>query len=136
MEVPVEHPKAATLDLSNLLLPPPDGMPLHATRQQDHQLERTLDARLIEACRPAIEDGREVRGSWPVANSNRAVGTMLGSEVTRRYGGAGLPARHHRPRAHRFGGPELSALSCRQGSLCACTATPTTTWARAFPVAA
>ena len=90
-EVPAGHPKAATLDLSDLLVPPPDGVALHAVRRQDHQLERTLDASLIEACRPALEEGTEVRGSWPVANSNRAVGTMLGSEVTRRYGGGGLP---------------------------------------------
>ncbi|HTT89915.1 MAG TPA: glutamate synthase large subunit [Acidimicrobiales bacterium] len=88
---PPGHLKAATLDLSALLLPPPEGVPLHATRQQDHQLDQTLDARLIEACRPALEEGAEVRGSWLIANSNRAVGTMLGSEITRRYGGSGLP---------------------------------------------
>jgi glutamate synthase (NADPH) large chain len=90
VDVPAGHPKAATLDLSRLLLPPPAGVPLHSTRRQDHQLERTLDARLIDACWPALDEGREVRGSWPIANSNRAVGTMLGSEVTRRYGGGGL----------------------------------------------
>ena len=86
-----EDSKAATLDLSAILYPPPPGVPLSCTHQQDHQLDRTLDARLIEACRAALEDGQPVSGSWPVVNSNRAVGTMLGSEVTRRYGGAGLP---------------------------------------------
>jgi glutamate synthase domain-containing protein 2/glutamate synthase domain-containing protein 3 len=86
-----EGSKAATLDLSAILYPPPPGVPLSCTHQQDHQLDRTLDARLIEACRPALEEGRPVSGSWPVVNSNRAVGTMLGSEITRRYGGAGLP---------------------------------------------
>jgi glutamate synthase domain-containing protein 3 len=60
-------------------------------RKQDHDLEHTLDAKLTEACRAALDDGSPVRGSWPVENSNRAVGTMLGSEVTRRYGEAGLP---------------------------------------------
>jgi glutamate synthase (NADPH/NADH) large chain len=63
---------------------------LTCTQKQDHELDRSLDARLIDACRPALEDGTPVRGSWPVVNSNRAVGTMLGSELTRRYGGAGL----------------------------------------------
>ncbi len=86
-----EDSKASTLDLSAILYPPPPGVPLSCTHQQDHQLDRTLDARLIEACRPALEEGRPVSGSWPVVNSNRAVGTMLGSEITRRYGGAGLP---------------------------------------------
>jgi glutamate synthase (NADPH) large chain len=86
-----EHSKAATLDLSAILYPPPVDVPLSCTHQQDHGLERTLDAKLIAACRPALEEGLAVSGSWPVVNSNRAVGTMLGSEITRRYGGAGLP---------------------------------------------
>jgi glutamate synthase (NADPH/NADH) large chain len=88
---PARHTKAAGLDLSRLLLPPPEGVALTCTTKQDHELDRALDARLIEACRPALEDATPVRGSWPVINSNRAVGTMLGSELTRRFGGAGLP---------------------------------------------
>ena len=89
--VPADHPKAAALDLSRILCPPPSGVALTCVRKQDHDLEHTLDAKLIEACRAALDDGSPVRGSWPVANSNRAVGTMLGSEVTRRYGEEGLP---------------------------------------------
>jgi glutamate synthase (NADPH) large chain len=90
-EAPPDHPKAARLDLSSLLLPPPGGAALHSINRQDHQLAQALDARLIEACQAGLENGDEVRGSWPIANSNRAVGTMLGSEVTRRFGGSGLP---------------------------------------------
>ena len=90
-KVPAPHPKAASLDLSPLLVPPPLGSTLTCTRKQDHDLQSTLDAKLVEACRPALEDAAPVRGSWEVHNSNRAVGTMLGSELTRRYGGAGLP---------------------------------------------
>lgn len=89
--VPPGHPKAAGLDLSAILMPPPEGAHLTCTRKQDHELDRTLDAVLIESCRPALEQGVRVTGSWPIVNSNRAVGTMLGSEVTRRYGGGGLP---------------------------------------------
>jgi len=88
--LPAGHAKAATLDLSPVVLPPPPGATLTCTTKQAHDLESTLDASLIEACRPALENGTAVKGSWPVANSNRAVGTMLGSELTRRYGGAGL----------------------------------------------
>jgi glutamate synthase (NADPH/NADH) large chain len=84
--------KAASLDLSRIVAPPPEGATLTCTRKQDHELDRALDAALIEACRPALEDARPVRASFSVRNSNRTVGTMLGSEVTRRYGGAGLPA--------------------------------------------
>jgi glutamate synthase (NADPH/NADH) large chain len=89
---PADHPKAGTLDLSPLLMPPAPGVGLTCTHKQDHGLDRALDANLIEACRPALEDGTRVRSSWRVNNSQRAVGTMLGSELTRRYGGAGLPA--------------------------------------------
>ena len=89
--VAARHPKAAKLDLSPILQPPPAGVALMCTRAQDHGLERALDVELIQACRSALEDKELVRGSWAVANSNRAVGTMLGSEVTRRHGGSGLP---------------------------------------------
>ena len=89
--VPPRHPKAAKLDLSPILERPPAGSALTCTRAQDHGLERSLDTKLIAACRPALESGQAVHGTWAVANSNRAVGTMLGSEVTRRYGAAGLP---------------------------------------------
>jgi glutamate synthase (NADPH/NADH) large chain len=91
VEVPKDHPKAATLDLSPILVPPPPGAALSCQRRQDHGLEQTLDARLIKACQPALDEGTPVRSSWVVDNSQRAVGTMLGSEVTRRYGGKGLP---------------------------------------------
>lgn len=89
--LPADHPKAAMLDLSPILVRPPEGANLTCTHKQDHRLDQALDAKLIESCRPALEDGSKVRSSWPVVNSNRAVGTMLGSEVTRRYGGKGLP---------------------------------------------
>ena len=88
---PAGHPKAAALDLSGVLMPPPEGVALTCTTGQDHELERALDTKLVEACREAIEHGTAVRSSWAVANSNRAVGTMLGSHVTRRHGASGLP---------------------------------------------
>ena len=46
-----------------------------------------------------------MRLELPVRNVNRTVGTLLGSEVTRRYGAAGPARRHHPRHAHRFGGP-------------------------------
>ncbi len=90
-KLPAGQPKAASLDLSPILVPPPPGASLTCTKKQDHELDAALDATLIEACRPALEDAVPVRGSWEIRNSNRAVGTMLGSELTRRYGGGGLP---------------------------------------------
>jgi glutamate synthase (NADPH) large chain len=46
---------------------------------------------LIEACQPALDDAAPVQVAIPIRNVNRTVGTLLGAEVTRRYGGAGLP---------------------------------------------
>jgi glutamate synthase (NADPH/NADH) large chain len=54
-------------------------------------LDKALDRELIARCRPALEDAAPVRFSIPVRNVNRTVGTLLGAEVTRRYGGDGLP---------------------------------------------
>ena len=58
---------------------------------QDHGLEKALDNELIARAADALEHGEPVRFEIPVRNVNRTVGTMLGAEVTRRYGGAGLP---------------------------------------------
>jgi glutamate synthase (NADPH) large chain len=60
-------------------------------RAQDHGLDQALDRTLIQLAEAALEDAHPVRLELPVRNVNRTVGTLLGSEVTRRYGGAGLP---------------------------------------------
>jgi glutamate synthase (NADPH/NADH) large chain len=89
----VHHWKASGLDLSPVLAPIPvaEGEALHHTTAQDHGLARALDRQLIDLCRPALEAGEPVRAQLSIRNVNRTVGTMLGAEVTRRHGGAGLP---------------------------------------------
>ncbi len=90
----VSHWKAKHLDLSTILKQPdvPATVGRYCRVSQDHGLEKTLDYRvLLELCRPALEHGVPVVATLPVRNADRAVGTMLGSRVTRRYGGAGLP---------------------------------------------
>ena len=94
MRPAIRHWKARNLDFSRILHVP--AVPAHRPRicsvPQDHGVERSLDATtLIPLCRPALDEGRRVRASLPVRNTQRVVGTMLGSEVTRRYGAAGLP---------------------------------------------
>ena len=55
--------------------------------QQDHGLDRALDnTLLLKLCEPALERGEAVRATLPVRNVNRVVGTIVGSELTRRYG--------------------------------------------------
>ncbi len=89
----VTHWKASGLDLSPILAVTEvdPGAVLHNATSQDHGLDRALDNQLIDICRPALESGEPVRGQVSVRNVNRTVGTMLGAEVTRRFGGAGLP---------------------------------------------
>ncbi|MBX6387431.1 MAG: glutamate synthase large subunit [Frankia sp.] len=89
----VEHWKADGLDISPLLHMPetPFGGTLHNSAAQDHGLDKALDNSLIQLCEGALEDGRPVWLEMPIRNVNRTVGTMLGYEVTRRYGAAGLP---------------------------------------------
>jgi len=89
----IDHWKAQGLDLTPVLAvpQPKPGSALHHTKDQDHGLERALDNQLIALAEPALERGERVHLELPVRNVNRTVGTMLGHEVTRRYGGAGLP---------------------------------------------
>ncbi len=85
--------QAAFLDLAPLLAVPPlpDNAARHRVRDQQHHLELALDNTLIQLAEGALEEGRPVTIDLPVRNVNRTVGTMLGYEVTRRWGGEGLP---------------------------------------------
>jgi glutamate synthase (NADPH) large chain len=89
----VEHWKASGLDLSPVLYAPPlpPGAATRCVTAQDHGLDQALDHTLIQLAEGALEEGRPVRLELPIRNVNRTVGTMLGYEVTRRWGGEGLP---------------------------------------------
>lgn len=90
----IEHWKARHLDLSPLLYQPdvPETVGRYCRTQQDHGLDKSLDRReLLDICRPAIERGEKVTATLPIRNINRVVGTIVGSEITRRYGSEGLP---------------------------------------------
>ncbi|MGE5597638.1 MAG: glutamate synthase-related protein, partial [Hyphomicrobiales bacterium] len=89
----VDHWKAQGLDFSAILYRPEVGedVATHCVTTQDHGLEQALDNELIRRAAPALERGERVVIEMPVRNVNRTVGTMLGSELTRRYGFTGLP---------------------------------------------
>ncbi|MCA0331299.1 MAG: glutamate synthase large subunit [Actinobacteria bacterium] len=89
----VSHWKAEGLDLGPILHVPalPEGASLHQSVTQDHGLDKALDNQLIALAADALERGEPVRAQVEVRNVNRTVGTMLGSEVSRRFGGDGLP---------------------------------------------
>ena len=113
----------------------PDGTPLRRHASQDHGLDAALDNTLIQLCEGALLDGAPVRLELPVRNVNRTVGTMLGSLVTRRYGADGLAAGHDRHHLPRLGRPVVRRVPAAAASPCGCSATPTTTSARACPAA-
>src|SRR4030095_17113474 len=87
------HWKAHGLDLRPLLYMPdlPASVARRRVRAQDHDLNVALDNELIAKSRPALEHRMPVEIHAFIRNADRTVGTLLGSEVTRRYGAAGLP---------------------------------------------
>jgi glutamate synthase (NADPH/NADH) large chain len=90
----IGHYKTQGVDLTALLHMPelPEGSARYNVKQQNHGLEESLDIlSLIPAAAPSLERKEKVEGSFPIKNTNRVVGTILGHEVTRRYGKDGLP---------------------------------------------
>ncbi|MCL6644355.1 MAG: glutamate synthase large subunit [Dehalococcoidia bacterium] len=90
----ISHWKARGLDFSAILHKPqvPPHVKTYCAEPQDHGLERSLDlTRLLDLCRPALEHARPVQAELPIRNIHRTVGTILSSEITRRYGARGLP---------------------------------------------
>jgi len=89
----IDHWKIDGLDLAPILHLPDiaSSAPRHQTSPQDHGLDEILDRYLIDKAGPALETGSEVSIKCSIGNVNRSVGTMLGYEITRRYGALGLP---------------------------------------------
>jgi glutamate synthase (ferredoxin) len=90
----IDHWKARGFDFSNILYSPDFGPEVgrYQTIEQDHGLDKSLDVTtLLDLCRPAIERGEKVEATLPIRNVNRVVGTITGSEITRKWGPAGLP---------------------------------------------
>ena len=90
----VDHWKAKGIDLSPILYQPQVGPEIgrYCQIDQDHGLDKSLDNEvLLDFCEPTLRDGTKVTGSFPIKNTNRVVGTILGSELTRRHGPDGLP---------------------------------------------
>ena len=110
----VEHWKAKGLDFATILYKP--QVPRRTSRRycadaQDHGLDKALDHHLLLELASRRSNRREpVEVDLPIRNVNRTVGTMLGSEVTRRYGAAGSARRHDPAQIHRHRRPELRRL--------------------------
>jgi glutamate synthase (ferredoxin) len=90
----INHYKALGLDFSRIFHQPevPDTVGRFCAQAQDHGLEKSLDVtKLLDMCRPAIERGERVAHELPIRNTDRVVGTITGSELTKKHGAGGLP---------------------------------------------
>ncbi|WP_342614709.1 glutamate synthase large subunit [Peribacillus frigoritolerans] len=84
------HWKAKHLDLTTLLFQP-EGIRTYQI-PQNHKIDESLDIReILPIVEPALDDQTQVDVSFPITNVNRVVGTIVGSEVSKRYGEEGLP---------------------------------------------
>jgi glutamate synthase domain-containing protein 3 len=87
------HWKAKGIDLANILYSPtlPSRVARRKMQAQDHGLDQALDHALIAKAQPALESKTKVTGSFAIRNVHRTVGAMLGGDIARKYGSAGLP---------------------------------------------
>ncbi len=108
-----DHWKANGVDLTGIFHKPDVGPEVggYAQKEQDHGLTNALDnTRLLEICKPAIERGEKVSADLPIINVNRVVGTITGSEISRKYGGKGLPEDTIELTFHGSAGQSLAAF--------------------------
>jgi len=94
MNKAINHYKALGLDFSSIFYQPAAGPEIGRfhTETQDHGLEKSLDVtKLLDICKPALDRKEKVEATLPIRNVHRVVGAITGSEITRKYGSAGLP---------------------------------------------
>lgn len=108
----ISHWKASGLDLEPILRFPGQSKYLARKKQvdQDHGLGGALDNEILKLAAPALLTGEHISIALKVENRNRTVGTMLGSEITRRFGGAGLPEDTIEVTLHGSAGQSLGAF--------------------------
>jgi glutamate synthase (NADPH/NADH) large chain len=89
----IDHWKLKKLDLSPILHMEParEHVGVYKQIEQDFELERVLDWKLVEAARPALDDQEKVEGNFSIRNTNRTVGALLSNEISKKYKGKGLP---------------------------------------------
>lgn len=86
--------KTKGLDFTNILYQPymEDANSRHCTTRQNHFIESSLDMRkLLRMCQPALENKKSIKGKLKIRNTDRVVGTLVGSEISKKFGAEGLP---------------------------------------------
>lgn len=90
----MDHWKVKKLDLSPILHRENTQHPVGLFKQieQDFELEKVLDWKLLEFARPAIDDGEQVKRKFSICNTDRSTGALLSNEISKKYKGKGLPS--------------------------------------------
>lgn len=90
---PLDHWKLEKLDLSPVLYREPmsNYVGVYKQIEQDFELEKVLDWKLVKAAKPALDECEAVRTKFTIRNTDRTVGALLSNEVSKRYKGKGLP---------------------------------------------
>jgi glutamate synthase (NADPH/NADH) len=86
--------KTQNIDLSLILTPAHKLRPGVATfnvRKQDHRLYVRLDNKLISEAELTLDKGLPSRIECDIVNTDRAMGTSLSYQISKRYGEEGLP---------------------------------------------
>jgi glutamate synthase (NADPH/NADH) large chain len=89
----LNHWKWDKVDLSPIFhkVEVPDHVGIHKQIDQEFELKKVLDRQLIKAATPALEQAIPVTGNFQIKNTDRSVGAMLSNEISKIYGGVGLP---------------------------------------------
>ncbi len=111
----VDHWKAKGLDFSAILRVPdiPSNIAVRHVQEQDHGLAGCLDEHLLEICRPTLEYKEPVKATLAIRNHNRAVGTILSSEITRVHGSHALEENTVQLRFHGSAGQSFGAFAVK-----------------------
>ncbi len=86
--------KTKGLDFTNILYQPymEDGSSRYCTKTQNHSIDESLDMKkLLRMCKPALENKKAIKSKLEINNTDRVVGTIVGSEISKKYGEEGLP---------------------------------------------
>jgi len=88
----IRHWKADGLDLSPVFAAKDivTSQSQYCSSAQDHELEQHFDFPLIETAKLALKDGKPVEIKSQINNTMQAIGTMLGNELTKKWGEQGL----------------------------------------------
>ena len=89
----IDHWKVKKLDLSPVLHREParEHVGVYKQIEQDFELEKVLDWRLLEAAKAALDEAEPVQQRFIIRNTDRSVGALLSNEVSKKYQAKGLP---------------------------------------------